>query len=1115
MVTTKRPGRWIKTLGLFTVSVLLLTSLTFTTRAYIIENIVSILLDREIIIDDIVDIEAGELFSATLSGIYMDHSDVRFQAEAMFIEMNIKQWLFSDEIILTQLLISNAELHIKDFEEQGQEEDAEIRSELIPKEFAFLNMKVSYSDEDQDWLAQVASCTGKGHSNSNIADLTCNGELNGTPFNITGNYGLPDTEQTTEPLNISVDWDDFSLTAKGKLDSLLDLAGARLDITLSSAHPGPLLRLLGIHELREGAININARIENQTAGEPYEFHIDGSVAGVEVRVDGNTQDILTLDPIEASFMVSGPSLYEAGALFNELRLTAAPFLASGEFSFSGSSLDIPALNVQLEQGTLEISATAPALPDTKGLQLTITANQFKPNFLKPLADTCELTAEPMDVDAEITLTGNGQQVLIETRSRSLQLKAQGTINESPGDINLTVVAESTTLAAIGQCFDVKLPDQPARVSTIVTQKGNLIALSKLHFDSDVARISGLANIQLAPELSFDTTLDINVPNARNLADGLLEDPGSVRAFPFESSLAMHGSEKLLQLDDFAISSGKHTGRASGSIGEAFTWHGLDLELTLSGEDLRHLFTDAERKVSQVKPYSLSTILKNQQGTWVVEQLNASVANSTVNLSARISNEPQYVGSALQVSAEGENIENLIGHWVDYPLPSLPFSGSADVELTDEYLHFQRLNMVVGEHQLTGTLFVDKPPNFSETSGDLTLKGPSISELSGFLGLEYEFLERGYEGSFVLQGTRQALILDSLEIIVGESDLSGWGSLQNTQPPTFELELKSKAMYLPLIEPELIATEQVAEQPTQETSVFSSTELPAQWLTMAEGELRYDVAEFWTSDKSTASFTLELQLLDGEFKIDEFDWEGESKGQLDLTLKRKQAELDLEMTVESTRLPVIWLFAGEATPSKDTVFHANFDTTGTSVKSLMGNLNGAIIFNGGSGRLEGASLDALFGDFLSTVSRKVVDRKADNRTNLACSGGGIVFDNGTASLTPGLVIRTDRVDMFASGKVDLLSEKFDLSLVTKPRTGIGLSPAQVIAPRLTVKGSLAKPSFSVDSKSTAISTYAAFISGGASMLATSVWDRATRSKDPCQDLYKLALNEIQPDPMTRK
>ena len=171
---------------MFTVSVLVISSLTFTHRAYIIENIVSLLLDREIIIGNIVDIETGNLFSVTLSDVYMDHSDARFHAEAVFIEINIKQWLANDEINLSQLLISNAEFHIKDIEEQDQQQDAETRSHLIPTEFSFLNMKLSYSDEDKDWLAQVDSCTGKGQSNSNIADLTCSGELNGTPYNIRG-----------------------------------------------------------------------------------------------------------------------------------------------------------------------------------------------------------------------------------------------------------------------------------------------------------------------------------------------------------------------------------------------------------------------------------------------------------------------------------------------------------------------------------------------------------------------------------------------------------------------------------------------------------------------------------------------------------------------------------------------------------------------------------------------------------------------------------------------------------------------------------------------------------------------------------------------------------------
>jgi hypothetical protein len=88
-------------------------------------------------------------------------------------------------------------------------------------------------------------------------------------------------------------------------------------------------------------------------------------------------------------------------------------------------------------------------------------------------------------------------------------------------------------------------------------------------------------------------------------------------------------------------------------------------------------------------------------------------------------------------------------------------------------------------------------------------------------------------------------------------------------------------------------------------------------------------------------------------------------------------------------------------------------------------------------------------------------------------------------------------------------------MTRPRTGIGISPAKILAPRLMVKGTLAKPKFSVDSKRSAISAYAAFISGGASVLATGLWSRVTRSTDPCKDMYNLALETLRPDRMTSK
>ncbi|MBL6691654.1 MAG: hypothetical protein ISP91_14805 [Pseudomonadales bacterium] len=70
--------------------------------------------------------------------------------------------------------------------------------------------------------------------------------------------------------------------------------------------------------------------------------------------------------------------------------------------------------------------------------------------------------------------------------------------------------------------------------------------------------------------------------------------------------------------------------------------------------------------------------------------------------------------------------------------------------------------------------------------------------------------------------------------------------------------------------------------------------------------------------------------------------------------------------------------------------------------------------------------------------------------------------------------------------------------------IGLSPLKVIAPRLKVGGTMTDPRFSVDTASTALSTSAAFFSGGVSVLATSLWDRMSSSTDACTQLQQQAI-----------
>ena len=1105
MATMKRFNRWMIAFGGFIAIAALLTALTFSTRAYVIERTISILLDSEIFIDEVADIELGKLFSASLRGVRMDHSDARLQADFLVVEMNLVDWFYTDEINLTRILVGDAELQLKPSEGNA----AAMRRPLIPLAFGLQNLTISYADEDQDWDAQIVSCIGKSRQHDNLADLVCNGELNKAPFTISGHYGLPDEASTEEPLDIAVEWGDLSLTAKGVLDSLFDLTGVDLDVTINSPDVRPLLYLLGVHELRHGNISVNAHIADHKNDDTYEFNIDGSIAGFTVRMDGTTQHVEQFDSVDASFLLSGPSLHEAGAIFNELRLEPKPFLASGNFSFKDTVLDIPEVNLQIEQGTLTASARIPELPDTTGMHLNITGKQFRPNFVKPIAQACNLPAEPLDIIAEVSVEDIGQRVFIDARNATFHLNAIGTINESPGDADLNVTARGTTMAMLGQCFGIKLPGIPVRAAAVITKQGDHITLDKLRMDSNVIELNGLVNIVMEPEVTFDTTLTIKVPNARELAAGLLEDPGPVRAFPFESSLSAHGSRQLLVLDQFKVLTGEHSLRAAGIIGDTSNLHGLNLELAFSGDDLRHLLQDPERQAVQAVPYSFTTKLENQQGVWLVNELHATLAAGTVDLSARITGDPRHVGSTLKIKADGKNIENLMGPWVSHPLPSLPFSISANLEATDDLLDFTNLDTRIGEHELSGNVSVDRPPNFSKTTGELSLKGPSTTELSRVLGVEYQFLDRSYLATFQLEGSRDELILNDFSITIGESDLSGRGTFQNTQPPSFELNLRSESLYLPLLKPDLITEMEAETKPTKTSSFFSSTELTGKWLDFAEGELKLTADKVWASAEYSTSIETELTLSEGELTSRKMKWDGDhSKGELDLTLSHIDDQFKLNLDVESSRLPIVWLFAGEALPSEGTSFHASVDSHGNSVKSLMGNLNGAIIFKGGRGKVEAGALDSMFGDFFHTVSRRLVTKKTDRRTNLSCMAGGIQIENGMSSLEPGFVVRTDQVNLYASGSVDLRTEQPNLAFMTKPRTGIGISAAKVFAPRLRVKGTLAKPSFSADSKSSALSAYAAFISGGVSVLATGLWDSVTRSKDPCGDMYELAREEIE-------
>jgi hypothetical protein len=147
---------------------------------------------------------------------------------------------------------------------------------------------------------------------------------------------------------------------------------------------------------------------------------------------------------------------------------------------------------------------------------------------------------------------------------------------------------------------------------------------------------------------------------------------------------------------------------------------------------------------------------------------------------------------------------------------------------------------------------------------------------------------------------------------------------------------------------------------------------------------------------------------------------------------------------------------------------------------------------------------LFGSFyselLSTINPFVV---REPYTAIACFAAYAEITEGVAEIRPGAVMQTDKLNMFARGRIDLETEQIQMRFDTTPRKGIGISLADFVNPFVGVSGTLASPGLGVDPKNSMFEGGFAYATGGLSIVAKSLFNRWFGAREPCAALEKEA------------
>ena len=287
-------------------------------------------------------------------------------------------------------------------------------------------------------------------------------------------------------------------------------------------------------------------------------------------------------------------------------------------------------------------------------------------------------------------------------------------------------------------------------------------------------------------------------------------------------------------------------------------------------------------------------------------------------------------------------------------------------------------------------------------------------------------------------------------------------------------------------------------------MFSSDPLPLTWMERVNVDVSLETDRVIGNLGDFLDFKVGLKLWDGTLDIKPFSF-SQSDGKFDATLKLRPSgesfAVDIALDFDNARLGQM-AFAGQD-PKTLPHFRGNvtFQSVGSSLHEVMSAANGHVSIYQGPGIVKAASAGSsiLFGD----ITTQLLDfinplAKKQTHSNIECGIYDVAIVHGVAR-TETLAMQSDRMTMMAKGRVEFDKEMLDFTVQAIPRKGFGISVGGVINSFIKIGGTLRKPQVMLDPASSTATAGVAVATAGLSLLAKSLWDRASAEKSICEKI----------------
>jgi len=899
------------------------------------------------------------------------------------------------------------------------------------------------------------------------------------------------------------------LIAKGTMSQFPKLDGTNLKLQMNGDNYLDFAELLGsqdIGKFEPEAFEARADFIHKDSGQQQ---ITAQLAIADIS--GNFDATLTGNPeyvgSHLDFRLTGQNDALIQQLLRRPVLVAGAYALQGKVTRTETGFDIEPVNVSVGANELRLSGKIGNVALQDDTELSV---HFQGPDIDKLVTSAGYSGFLPSGTAEIKADLKTEDKLIHLDELSAQLgrsslKASGTISLQDG-LNGSRVEVALAGADIVDLLPPDLhgyvdPQQSFELAGALETKTDRLAINNLQAKLGALQLKASGNVSTRQPLT-DTALKVNLQGpdlAAVIPEDLLTFSMPAEKFSVIGDIAF--TTKGLKLDGVKTLIGEDKADISGLIPLDTPTEGLELTITASGPNLGEVLPlDPEQIDFADRPYDITGNIQIAKGTVSLRKLKFAVPPNQLSGEMSVSLEnPLHLGQ-FDLKAKGNNLAEIVPATPRYTPPTVAFNFDARGSWDSELVKIDRGVLQLDDSKVELQGEVDLPPNLTATRLDFSVRGDNLADFGQFEGVNLP--QEDFHIDATLQGDSEGLEIPGFDARIGDSDLQGALRVVFTEKPDIKIKLESELFDLAkLLPPEDASAEvETAAQPQpSDGRVIPLLPVPAEQLNQINLETRIIMAELRLPHNTLHNIEFDSTLRDGILSVNQLKATA-TRGQI---IARFRAAAEGENIATSGRLEGRDIVLGERqadggeSTSPEMNFELEFDTAGATTRDLAANLNGHVHLQGGKGRLKNSLALGLFGSFFTELFSAVNPfATREPYTSISCFGAYAEINDGVLEINPAAVLRTDKLDMFSIGRVNLNTERIGLRFETHARSGLGISLGNFVNPFVGVSGTLAKPGLGLDPENAMFKGGFAIATGGLSIVAKSLFDRWLDNADPC-------------------